>query len=113
MCRWGRGVNGSAAIEPWAVSTEDVSFRLRSTRPSWSRRRCSCWRTARGGRLLVLSAFRRGSGGMTSTVSVASGAWPWRTTRLGRDGVATPQRRIGAVERGQPPRRRVVIDANA
>jgi len=50
VCRWGRSVNGSAAIEPWVVSTEDVFLRLRPTRPLWSRRRCRCWRTPRGGR---------------------------------------------------------------
>jgi len=48
-----------------------------------------------------------------STGSVAYGAWPRRTTRSGRDGVATPQRRISAVDRGQPPCRRVVVDADA
>jgi len=48
--RCGRGVNGDAAIETWAVAAEDVFLRLGSTRPSWSRRRCRCWRTPRGGR---------------------------------------------------------------
>jgi len=48
--RCGRGVNGSAAIKTWAVAAEDVFLRLGSTRPSWSRRRCRCWRAPRGGR---------------------------------------------------------------
>ena len=52
-------------------------------------------------------------GGTPSTGSVAYGAWPQRTKRSGRDGVATPQRRMGAVKGDKPPCRRVVVDADA
>jgi len=199
--RCGRDVNGSAATETWAVAAEDVFLRLGSTRPSWSRRRCRCWRTPRGGAdwcsaphlvawraaqywqrrvggvapaddkvgtrrggdvttphrrggtrpaalptrrcgrrcgdrdvggrrrgrlpppridsavvvtaaMPVLAYPTRGTligaqrlppwgGGTPSTGSVASGAWPRRTTRSGRDGVATLQQRIGQVECGE------------
>jgi len=47
--RFGRVVvDTDAAIETLAVAAEDVFLRFGLTRPSWSRRRCQCLRTARG-----------------------------------------------------------------